>query len=338
MRVTMAQLAERAGVSVSTVSYAFSGKRKLSAQTRKRILDVAQELNYPIPSSIYANRVRSRIVAVSAPIHSYSTMRGYSAFFFETLSSLRKYGCDLLLCANETDEIERIARESVVDGVVLLDVMVSDERARTAENLSLPTVSIGIPLGPEDTFSRIFSIDVDFKAVARMTVQRAVEKGRTRLLYVGASERAYNAGSNYLNMYRKWLHRYALRNLISVKTIYMPDDSSQYTEFFQQILRDNPEIDAVIIQADGDIAPAIYPLISSAVSSGKLAALAIGSFGKLDTDRARLDEIPLEPRYACKRAVEVLENFVNGGVDEMGRVEYITPRYLDRGTFQEQQG
>src|SRR5688500_7222154 len=43
---TLADVARRAGVTKSTVSFAFSGKRKISESTRQRVFQIAQELNY----------------------------------------------------------------------------------------------------------------------------------------------------------------------------------------------------------------------------------------------------------------------------------------------------
>lgn len=46
VRGTLADVARQAGVTKSTVSFAFSGKRKISESTRERIFAVARELNY----------------------------------------------------------------------------------------------------------------------------------------------------------------------------------------------------------------------------------------------------------------------------------------------------
>jgi len=45
-RGTLADVAREAGVTKSTVSFAFSGKRKISESTRERIFAIARELNY----------------------------------------------------------------------------------------------------------------------------------------------------------------------------------------------------------------------------------------------------------------------------------------------------
>ncbi len=40
------EIAEKAGVSISTVSYALNGSKKVTEKTRSRILKIAEEYNY----------------------------------------------------------------------------------------------------------------------------------------------------------------------------------------------------------------------------------------------------------------------------------------------------
>ena len=47
-RVTIYDIAEKAGVSVGTVNRALNGKGRISEQTRERILDIAKELGYTV--------------------------------------------------------------------------------------------------------------------------------------------------------------------------------------------------------------------------------------------------------------------------------------------------
>ena len=43
---TMSDVAKQAGVSLSTVSYALSGKRTISEATRQRVLDAVRDLDF----------------------------------------------------------------------------------------------------------------------------------------------------------------------------------------------------------------------------------------------------------------------------------------------------
>jgi LacI family transcriptional regulator len=67
-RVTIAEVAARAGVSPTTVSHVFSGKRLVSAPTRERVLDVVRTLGYR-PNNVARNlRTRqSKMIAVIVP-------------------------------------------------------------------------------------------------------------------------------------------------------------------------------------------------------------------------------------------------------------------------------
>ncbi|HEY7813601.1 MAG TPA: LacI family DNA-binding transcriptional regulator [Nakamurella sp.] len=65
-RATLARVAARAGVSVSTASLAFSGSGPVSAQTRERVLAAARELDYagPDPRGRSLRQGRSGIIGV----------------------------------------------------------------------------------------------------------------------------------------------------------------------------------------------------------------------------------------------------------------------------------
>jgi LacI family transcriptional regulator len=67
-RVTIAEVAAMAGVSATTVSHVFSGKRLVSAATRERVLDVVETLGYR-PNNVARNlRTRqSKMIAVIVP-------------------------------------------------------------------------------------------------------------------------------------------------------------------------------------------------------------------------------------------------------------------------------
>jgi LacI family transcriptional regulator len=67
-RVTIGEVAALAGVSPTTVSHVFSGKRVVSSATRERVLEIVQELGYR-PNNVARNlRTRqSKMIAVIVP-------------------------------------------------------------------------------------------------------------------------------------------------------------------------------------------------------------------------------------------------------------------------------
>ncbi|MFD0705571.1 LacI family DNA-binding transcriptional regulator [Alloscardovia venturai] len=328
---TQAKIAEFAGVSVSTVSYAFSGRRKIAPKTRQKVLDAAAQLGYSLPSSAYENRARKHIIAVSAPIHSYSSLNGYSAFFFETLSGIRASGSDLLLFASEADELERIARNDLADGVILLDVKRNDPRAFTAEHLSLPVVSIGVPVNVE--CKKVFSTDLDFKRAAEITIQHAAESGLMNILVLGDREQAYKDGSNYLFRFKKYLGRYALEFGIAVNFAYSPKKIMDIAEVLEAELTKFPETDALVINSAAEVVPIAFNYLSHRKGMKPLPMLSVGSYGNLPNQGCMIDEIPFEPHRAVSLAMRAISRQMNGDISMCGKSEMIEPRYLDRGTF-----
>lgn len=66
--MNIGEIARRAGVSRSTVSYTLSGKRAVSPQTRKRIQDVIDELGYrPNATARALAEGRSRTIGLVIP-------------------------------------------------------------------------------------------------------------------------------------------------------------------------------------------------------------------------------------------------------------------------------
>ncbi|HHH40463.1 MAG TPA: LacI family transcriptional regulator, partial [Chloroflexi bacterium] len=67
-RVTIKEIAERAGVSKTAVSFAFNDPSRLSKATAERILQVARELGYaPHPIARSLSTRRTSVIGVLVP-------------------------------------------------------------------------------------------------------------------------------------------------------------------------------------------------------------------------------------------------------------------------------
>lgn len=128
-------VAARAGVSISTVSYVVSGKRKIGAATQARVRAAALELGYrPVVDATEPASARgTHVLAVSSPLRPYTDVSNYAAFFF-ALAAAKCHGYGILLLTHEAgdQELRRVADRGMADGVFLLDVLLSDSRADMA--------------------------------------------------------------------------------------------------------------------------------------------------------------------------------------------------------------
>jgi DNA-binding LacI/PurR family transcriptional regulator len=163
MVVQMKDVAERAGVSLSTVSFVLNGKRRnsISPATSKRVWDAAHELNYHV--NAHARRLaRGRSNSVGLIISEIS-----NPFFpdvikgFEAAAAER--GLELLLCNTEyepgrmAEAVNKMLSEGV-RGVAIMTSTFGDEQLQILASRGIPVVLLS--LGPNSPRTR--KIEIDF--------------------------------------------------------------------------------------------------------------------------------------------------------------------------------
>lgn len=153
-RVTISDIAARAGISKGAVSYALNGRPGVSEQTRRRVEEIARELDWS-PSQTARKLAGSRSNAVGLVLARPARLLGTEPFYMEFIAGmeevLSEQSIALLLQmardrAGEAQTHRDWWRDRQVDGVVLVDLTVDDERIGVLEALGVPTVVIG---GPE---------------------------------------------------------------------------------------------------------------------------------------------------------------------------------------------
>lgn len=187
-RVTIADIAERAGVTTGAVSMAINGKRGVSEATRARILEVAKELNWR-PSHAAQALMGKKAEAVGLVLARPAEVIGEEIFFAKFIagvqSVLSKKGFSLLLQMAD-DMAAEIALHKAwvgdgrVDGVLVLDPRIDDARIDSMVALDWPTVVVG---GDVDE-GNIRSVHVDNGAAMRKIMEHLHELGHVRIAFV----------------------------------------------------------------------------------------------------------------------------------------------------------
>ncbi len=148
-RPKIEDVAVASGVSVTTVSHVFSGKRPVNKATRLRVEEVAQRLGYR-PNAI-AQSLRKRRTNTVMLVVPDITNPFYPAFARGAQDGLRQHGYLSLLCNTDgrADEERAFLEEAAarrLDGVIVFGFQLhGDELARFCE-LGLSIVSIGPPV------------------------------------------------------------------------------------------------------------------------------------------------------------------------------------------------
>ncbi|KAA9111526.1 LacI family DNA-binding transcriptional regulator [Microbacterium rhizomatis] len=189
------EVAKAAGVSISTVSYALSGKRPVSAETRTRIEAAVLELDYhPNAGARMLAGSRTNIFALTEPFRGDTHAPTHMSFVLAASIAARRNDYDLLLLTQEDSSrgMSRVASSGLVDGILVLDVAPADERVALARRIDIPTVFIGVP----DDHEGLVCVDLDFEAAAALAVQRLADAGHRSVGLIGQPAIAYD-NSNF---------------------------------------------------------------------------------------------------------------------------------------------
>jgi DNA-binding LacI/PurR family transcriptional regulator len=153
-RPTIADVARRAGVSATAVSFAVNDRPGVSPETRERILEAARELGWR-PSASARALTQARTGAIGLVLARDPAQLEVDAFFVRFLSGIERTLAPadqaLLLQVVPADGSlaahARLARGRRVDGFLLTDIAAADPRFALLEEEGVPAVLAGRPAG-----------------------------------------------------------------------------------------------------------------------------------------------------------------------------------------------
>ncbi|MDQ2756296.1 MAG: LacI family transcriptional regulator [Actinomycetota bacterium] len=161
-RITISDIAAQLGISKASVSYALNGRPGVSAQTRARVLHLADELGFHASSAAVALSA-SRTGTIGIVIARDPAVITAEAFYMRTLFGVEQYlneadGQLLLRLTGEGGEdlevYRRWTRQGRVDGFLLYDEHDDDPRIPLLTSLGMPAVMV-TSVGPPDGIGRL---------------------------------------------------------------------------------------------------------------------------------------------------------------------------------------
>lgn len=192
---TINDVARLAGVSTSTVSYVMSGKRTISQRTREQVLSAMQELNYTPSSSARAlASSRSNVLGLVAPLRADVHVGVVMQFVTAVVTTARTFNYDvLLLTQDDLGGVERVTSQSMVDGLIMMDIEARDPRIPVLSKLEKPSVLIGMPKDSKG----LSCVDFDFAAASRISVDHLAELGHRSVAFIGSPKESLRRHATY---------------------------------------------------------------------------------------------------------------------------------------------
>jgi DNA-binding LacI/PurR family transcriptional regulator len=166
-RVTLAQVAELAGVSVMTASYTYNRPDRVSGQARSKVLAAAAQLGYagPDPSARSLRRGSTLTLGVVLGEHlSYAFEDPGAGSFLAGIADVcaeRGYGMTILPITGAVEDVSRVT-DAAVDGFIVWTTSEDDPIMEAIRATKRPAVVHGGPAVPGLTL-----VTIDNQAAAR---------------------------------------------------------------------------------------------------------------------------------------------------------------------------
>jgi len=181
--VTITDVANAAGVSASTVSYVITGKRTISAATRRRVEETIRALGYRRRAGSPAPR--AGVLAVAVPLLGDRHLGREMEFFSAAAGAARELGFDLLLVTDEegTAGLHRVTSAALADAVIVLDAGDDDPRVPVLLASGRPAVLVGAP----GRHRGLASVALDFAPAGQACLAHLAGLGHRSVAHLGPS-------------------------------------------------------------------------------------------------------------------------------------------------------
>jgi DNA-binding LacI/PurR family transcriptional regulator len=245
--VTMKDVAQRAGVSIATVSFLLNDTKPVTAATRARIEQAMLELGYRrnMVARALASR-RTHIVAMAYPALEHRFGMSTSEFFTSAAEAARKEDYHLVLwpVGNDGVELQELLGQGLVDGVVLMEVQLDDPRVDVLRKTATPFALIG----RTTELDGLSHVDIDFDATVEDAVRHLYSFGHRQLALISGDLddprfHAYGPWVRTEAAYRRVAAAYGL----DVVVLPCSDTTEAGKAATQLLLSEHPETTAVLV-------------------------------------------------------------------------------------------
>ncbi|WP_127501881.1 LacI family DNA-binding transcriptional regulator [Actinoplanes solisilvae] len=243
--MNIGEIARRAGVSRSTVSYALSGRRSVSAETKQRIQAVIDEIGYrPNAAARALKEGRTRTLGLVIPPASLRLTDMQLGFVASVVEAAAHADLDVLLSPSGGDHdrsFERLISGRRVDGIILMEIRLEDERVTRLQQEALPFVTIGHTAHPQGTCW----VDVDYAELVARSVHHLADLGHRSIALLNRSAELVAAGYGPAHRAQAgFAEAVVLRGLSGIE-LPCADDPAAGEEWFEQLRERHPEVTAV---------------------------------------------------------------------------------------------
>ncbi|WNM35458.1 LacI family DNA-binding transcriptional regulator [Streptomyces sp. Li-HN-5-11] len=328
--VKITDVARHAGVSPSTVSYALSGKRPISEETRLRIEAAIHELGYrPHAGARALASSRSNVLALVVPLRAGIHVPVAMRFAVSVVTAARAYDHDvLLLTQDEGDEgLRRVADTALVDALIVMDVQLDDPRLPLLRSLDRPSVLIGFPAEP----AGLTCVDLDFRAAGELCVEQLARLGHRVVALIGSPPEVYVRGTAFAQRMVQGFTAAADRNGMTSSVHPCEPAPAAARQVAEELLREQPALTGVVVHNEAVLQPLVDAFQQLGLRvPGDLSVTAVCPDELAGSVRVPVTSVALPSAELGERAVELLMKKLGGAA--VPEATLLSPRLTERAS------
>jgi len=186
LSATIYDIAQKAGVSIATVSRVFNDNTSVSKKNREKVLKIADEMGY-YPQG-YASGLagkKNNLITAIVPILS-------NYFFMEVLAGIQdqivEHNFDLNIYnvtsrgGNMLEQVEHVFKKRMSDGYLMISIHMEEQKWAQLNKYKLPITLI------DEYYAEYDSVSVDSVEGAYKATNKLIEDGHKKIAFISALE------------------------------------------------------------------------------------------------------------------------------------------------------
>ncbi|MEE0998356.1 MAG: LacI family DNA-binding transcriptional regulator [Treponemataceae bacterium] len=181
MKVTIKDLAEKAGVSKTTVSFAFNNPSRISKETCEKIMTIAKEIGYsPDPVARYLATKQTGTIGILFPQAVAEVLENpYCADLVRGIGAVcDQHDLSIILLSPLKGVLNNTIKNAAVDGMIIFGID-NDSSIHTSFTMrNMPYISIDAKSKPG-----CVNVGIDEKKMAEKLMDVLLDNGHTRIMF-----------------------------------------------------------------------------------------------------------------------------------------------------------
>lgn len=274
-RITIRDVASKAGVSISTASKALNKTGKISSDTIQKVIDAANELHYTVNIAGQALSKRNNKIGIIMPKNPVEVMHCFEAGFRNAMQDYGKFGIDFEyqtydMFHDETEFLNSLHKlQKTVNGLIIIvgknNQSYVGEIQKVAEHI--PVIPL---LSMIDGFEGIASVMVNAGVVGKMAAEYLHLVSRSRKWAVIAGNQSVYIHKENIRSFCEMAAAFGSEVVFKADTDNRMDIAYQQTE---RILKEQPDVDGIFVTSY--VAPGVCNCLADHQKQGKIAVIGV---------------------------------------------------------------